>query len=74
MGIDGGENVNKNNGGLLCEVCHCFAGSMTASACSGQVLSTNVVKTLINWLIYTALKKFGITWSTGGMPEYLCPL
>ena len=24
--------------------------------------------------IYTALQKFGITWSAGGMPEYWYPL
>ena len=27
-----------------------------------------------NWRIYTPLQKIGITWSTGGMPEYWYPL
>ena len=29
---------------------------------------------MLRYHMYTALQKFGITWSTGGMPEYWYPL
>ena len=45
-----------------------------ANMCNGHTVYANAAEEIDSLMqdcsIYTALQKFGITWSTDGMPEY----